>query len=144
MVPKRTSTEFMSPREKLYSRNIDCKKELRHGVFDYVEVFIRSDNTMEARTAPALALMPTGSYDGSWHYYLLDTEEIISRKKATKLPMPDYWVRELNERAKKKTSHDGIEVLYRGRYMEDGIDNAGSEELPAVEEYEASQFNHLI
>jgi hypothetical protein len=65
MVPKRTSSEFASPREKLYGRSIDCKKELRHGVFDYVEVFLNSDYTLQPRTAPALALMPTGSYGGS-------------------------------------------------------------------------------
>ena len=141
MVPKRTSTEFMSPREKLYGRIVDCKKELKHGIFDYVEVFLKSDNTMEARTAPALALMPTGSYDGSWHYYLLETEEIITRKKATKLPMPDYWVKELNMRAKNKGEHQEIEILYRGRYIEDESDAASPEEPNAIEGHDVHQFN---
>ena len=120
MIPTSQFQEFISPREKLYGRGIDYNKDLKYGVFDYVEVFVKSDNSMDARTTPALALMPTGSLDGAWYFYVLETATIITRHKATKLPMPNNWIKHLNDlaNAKDQENNEDLEVIMEGRYIE--------------------------
>ena len=120
MIPTSNYEEYISAREKLYGRGIDYNKDLKYGVFDYVEVFAKSDNTMEPRTTPALALMPTGSLDGAWYFYILETGSIITRHKATKLPMPNNWIKHLNElaNAKDQENNEDLEVIMGGRYIE--------------------------
>lgn len=98
LIPTRNSGEYVSPREKLFGRSIIVQKELKHAFGDYVHAHDNeTDNTMKPRTEAAIALLPTGNRDGSWYYYLLSTKEVVTRLKATVLPMPDIVIKYLND-----------------------------------------------
>ena len=128
-IPTSNSEEYLSPREKLLNRKLDYKKDLKHGFGDFVEVFIKSDNSMEPRTVPALALMPTGALDGAWYYYRLEKKTVIRRRKAIELPMPQHWIDHLNELAQqKKQLNDDIEVMIGGTALDE------DDEEPAINE----------
>ena len=103
LVPTSNSTEYISPREKLYGRKINVQKELKHGYGDYVQVHKNTiDNSMTARTQGAIALMPTGNLEGSWYYLLLSNFQVVRRNKATTIPITDDIIDYLNDQAKKK------------------------------------------
>ena len=71
-MPTRNSVAYVSPREKLYGRQINVKKELKHGFGDYVQVHTVSvDNSNKPRTQAAVALVSSGNLEGSWYYMLL-------------------------------------------------------------------------
>ena len=95
------SSTFESPREKVYGRRINVKKDCKHGFGDYVQVIENTiNNSMIERSRGAIALMPTGSLDGSWWYYCLDTAKAVRRRRARALPMPQEVIDRLNELAK--------------------------------------------
>jgi len=89
LIPTSNSSEFASPREKLFGTSIDANLDLKHGFGDYVQCHQEEiDNSMKPRTVGAIALMPTGALDGSWWYLSLATGKPIRRRRATALPMP--------------------------------------------------------
>ena len=89
LIPTSNSSEFASPREKLFGTSIDANLDLKHGFGDYVQCHQEEiDNSMKPRTVGAIALMPTGALDGSWWYLSLATGKPIRRRRATSLPMP--------------------------------------------------------
>ena len=89
LIPTSNSSEFASPREKLFGTSIDANLDLKHGFGDYVQCHQEEiDNSMKPRTVGAIALMPTGALDGSWWYLSLATGKPIRRRRATPLPMP--------------------------------------------------------
>ena len=118
--PTANSGSNLSPREKLYHRRIDYKKDLKHGVFDYVQVHM--DNTdsptyngMQSRTQGAIALMPVGNEEGSWYYMLLSDFSVIKRNRATPLPMPDEVISYLNTHSSaRKGSFSRVPQLIQG------------------------------
>ena len=138
LIPTSNSEAFLSPREKFLSRKINLHTDLKHGFADYVEVFVHSDNTMVPRTAPALALLPTGAHDGTWYYLRLDTDTTIKRRKAVPMPMPQYWIDHLNKLAEKEGEiTDDIEILIGGKYIEDDTDQ---EPAPQDDEEEPTRW----
>ena len=103
LIPTRNSVLFESPRERLMGKKISVKSDLKHGYGDYVHVHNAAfDNSMTARTAAGIALMPAGSTDGSWYYWLLKTNKVVRRRRATALPMPDEIIKLLENRAAKR------------------------------------------
>jgi hypothetical protein len=85
------STDSMSPREKVYGMKVDVRVEGKHGFGDYVQlVNPTTDNSIDnGRTRGAIALLPTGNRDRSWYYITLDNANIVRRRTAKTLPMPD-------------------------------------------------------
>ena len=80
-----------------------AKVYFRHGFGDYCEVSDdETDNTMKSRTRSAIALMPAGNRQGSWHYLLLSTGKVVRRNRANCLPMPEHVITYLDMAAKKE------------------------------------------
>ena len=84
------STEF-SPREIVTGLRMDYTKHCRVRWGAYVEASQDPDitNTMTDRTAPCIALGPTGNIQGSINCYNLETKQVITRRTIQPLPMPD-------------------------------------------------------
>ena len=103
MCPTSNSVGYDSPREKVYGKKINIKKDAKHGFGDYVQIVNgETDNTLKERSRGAIAIMPTGYRDGSWYYYCLDTLKTVKRVKAIKLPMPNEVIERLNDVAKRR------------------------------------------
>jgi hypothetical protein len=133
LIPTRNSVLYESPRERLMGKKISVKNDLKHGFGDYVHVHNAVfNNSMQARTAAGVALMPAGSTDGSWYYWLLKTNKVVRRRRATALPMPDEIIKLLENRAAKRRGikHKALEVKIEstGEYIYDKYDDEYDEE----------------
>jgi Reverse transcriptase (RNA-dependent DNA polymerase) len=103
LVPKKSSRDYASPREKLFGVGIEVSKDLRHGFADYVQLHEEvTDNSMKGRTQGALALMPTGALDGSWYYWTLASNQVVRRRRATAMPMPTEVIEAVEQAARKR------------------------------------------
>ena len=103
LLPHKTGYLGLSPREAFTGRKLSYKRYIRVGFGDYVQAtdpYVIS-NTMEHRTEGAIALLPTGSRDGSVKFLSLSTGKIITRNDWIPLPMPKEVIEHLNDAAKK-------------------------------------------
>jgi hypothetical protein len=59
---------------EVYNRRADIMQEVRHGFGDCVQGYTNDiDNSLNARTRDAIALMPTGNMEGSYGIITLYT-----------------------------------------------------------------------
>jgi hypothetical protein len=93
------SEETRSPREKVYGNKIDLRTDAKHAFGDYVQVVNpTTDNSITVdRSRGAIALLPTGNRDRSWYYMTLDNANIVRRRTAKPLPMPDLVIGRLDQ-----------------------------------------------
>ena len=139
LIPTRNSVLFESPRERLMGKRISVKTDLKHGFGDYTHVHNSVfNNTMQPRTAAGIALMPAGSSDGSWYYWMLKTNKVVRRRRATALPMPEEVIKLLNNRSatrrgvKRKAME--IKIESTGEFIEDGYDDQ-VDEIPEGDDF---------
>ena len=79
---------------------LDAKKDLRVGFGDYLEASVpNTDNTMAARTAGCIALLPTGNLTGSVYVWMLGSKAVVKRDQFRILPTPDTVITHLNKLA---------------------------------------------
>jgi hypothetical protein len=101
---------------------------------------------MKSRTAAGVALMPSGSSDGSWYYLLLKTNKVVRRRRATELPMPDEVINLLDNRAARrrgiKRKALEIKIESTGEYVNDDFDDEPDDEIPAGAEFVNPQHDH--
>jgi hypothetical protein len=102
--------EKISPREMLFGRKLDYKKELAYGFGDFVKVYNTSvrKNTMDKRAMDAIALYPTGSASGAWVFLHLQTMNTIVRKHGKAEPMSDLVIGILNALPATEEENDEI------------------------------------
>ena len=63
---------------------------------------------MRERTTGAIALRPTGNWQGNFYYYNLNTNKVVSRMQAIKLPTPQDAVTRVHKiSASEKHTHVG-------------------------------------
>ena len=67
------------------------------------------DNLMAPRTTGALAMRPTRNSQGSHYFFLLSTDCIIGRNRATRLPMPKEVINLVHLMAKDEQMQQGLE-----------------------------------
>lgn len=83
--------EKISPREMLFGRKLDKKKELTYGFGDFVKVYNTNvnKNTMEKRALDAIVLYPTGGASGALVILHLQSMSTIVRNHGKSEPMSD-------------------------------------------------------
>jgi len=135
MVPTRNSYEYTSPREKLLGVMIDATTDLKHAYGDYVQIHHEDiDNSMKGRTEGAIALCPTGTLDGSWHYYTLRHGKVVRRRRATALPAPIEVIERVRQLASlRKAKHKGDSIRMESWNYEQQDNRA--EQIQQPEEY---------
>ena len=104
-VPSSGMSEYVSPWEALSGRKPDYSTDLALNFCEYVEVHERNDiiNTVSvARTRPALALHPRANRQGSWVFFLLDSEKTVTRDYYTRLPMPNSVIEHMERKARQE------------------------------------------
>lgn len=104
-VPSSGMSEYISPWEALSGRKPDFKTDLGLNFCEYVEVHERDDiinSVSVARTRPALALHPRANRQGSWVFYLLDSEKTVTRDYYTRLPMPSSVIDHMERKARQE------------------------------------------
>ena len=140
-----------SANEILMNRQLDADIELKFAYGDYVQLgAYETDNTMKERTRGAIALMPTGNADGSWHFLVLSTWRKVTRTSATVTPIPDEVIQYLNLKAVESKKRRGIKAAklirvgkwnplgYEPGYFDDKDD---VEEAKVVEEVELDNLD---
>ena len=80
--------------------SVDHTSPLRVGFGDYLEATVpNTDNTMAARTAGCIALLPTGNLTGSVNVWMLGSKAVVKRDQFRILPTPDTVITHLNKLA---------------------------------------------
>lgn len=102
--PGANAQDARSPREKLFRRTIDARRDAKHAFGDYAQVSaLKTTNDIhEERTTGALALCPVGNLEGTWYYLSLNTGGIVRRNNGTAVPLDSSMLQWLNERAANK------------------------------------------
>ncbi|KAL7460882.1 LOW QUALITY PROTEIN: hypothetical protein ACHAXS_001318, partial [Conticribra weissflogii] len=91
-------SDCFSPREIVLRQKLDYKKHCKVPFGSYCEVHDEPTllNSMVARTLPAIALGPTGNFQGTYKFFSLKTERLLKRRAFTPLPMPDSIIAKVN------------------------------------------------
>lgn len=97
-----------SPRSIITGMHLDHDRHCRYQFGEYVQTHEEHDNTMAPRTIGALALRPTGNAQGSFHFFSLSSGRVITRNRATVLPMPDDVIAQVHRIARRQKSHPGL------------------------------------
>ena len=90
-------SETLSPRTIVTGESIDYTKHCKLEFGEYVQTHEEHDNTMVARTVGAIALRPTGNYQGSYVFYSLNTGRTIVRNQWTSIPMPEEVIKRVED-----------------------------------------------
>jgi hypothetical protein len=78
----------MSPRSIITGYQVNFEKHCKHKYCEYVQTHEEHDNSLASRTVGAIAMRPTGNFQGSYVFCSLRTGRTIVRNRWTKLPMP--------------------------------------------------------
>ena len=127
MLPSRLAVDRTSPREAFSGRKTNYKRDLCLPFGDYVQVHRENivKNAVDVpRTEGAIALLPTGSLEGSCKFYILRTDRVVTRARWTTMPsMPQEVVDLLNALADKKRKDRAEAPLLFRTGTPDGPDN---------------------
>ena len=114
--------DMRSAEEKVTGRILDANSDLRHSFGDYVQLGdAETSNDMEERVRGAIALAPVGNVEGSWHYLVLKSWNVVQRNgnAATPLPIPSEVIEYINSKSsasKRAKPRDYVKLgLWRGR-----------------------------
>ena len=100
MQSSRTSIDHTSPLEQFYGIKLDAKRDLRVRFGDYLEATVpNTDNTMAARTAGCITLLPAGNLTGSVYVCMLGFKEVVKKDQFRILPTPDTVITHLDKLA---------------------------------------------
>ena len=102
-----------SPRVLLTGIQVDYKKHCLLEFGAYVHVHEETNNTMRARTIAALALRPTGNWQGGYYFLSLSTGKRITRRRWTELPMSDTAIAQVHNLARRSRCRQGINFFAR-------------------------------
>jgi hypothetical protein len=134
LVGNSVTSEFISPNEAIFGREVNYKKDLALRFGDYCEIheYDEVTNTMKARTVAAIALMSTGNIQGRWWFMKLNTGKAVRR---------DRWVEKKDMIAKLNNMADnsgpgskGMDFMYEGRLIDDDMET----EIEAIGDQAAS------
>jgi hypothetical protein len=114
-------SRHISPRTMLTGLSLDARKHCRVPFGSYVHTHEEGDNTMAARTLPAIAGLPTGNAQGTHTFFNLTTGRALQRNHWTELPMPHHVIAQLNRMGRKNRNVPGVH--FRDRYPDDDIDD---------------------
>jgi len=92
------------PRVRMTGRKVDFKREYALTFGEYVEARDPKvvSNSMAHRTDPCIALYPTLNANGSWKFYNLSTNKLVSRPHFVKMKLtPENIVQVMNTKALK-------------------------------------------
>jgi hypothetical protein len=95
---KNKKSAVHSPRELLVCWKLDYNKhcQVLPGTYCKVHNEPSPSNTMTPRTHKAIAVGPTGNFQGSVKFYSLTTGRIIKQRSLTPMPMPDQVIKCVN------------------------------------------------
>ena len=102
---------------------------------------------MAPRTIGALALQPTGNAQGSYQFFSLSSGRVLTRNRATALPMPDDVIEQVHRIARRQKAHAGMVFENRNRvrveeFHDDDKDSEMDEEyVPDGDEESSAQYD---
>ena len=108
-------SQFLPPITIVEGLPLDFNKHF-HLIFgEYVHTYEGTTNDMKERTVGAIALGPSGNFQGGIRCYSLLTGKVLLRTIAdvTRLKMPQEAIRRLTYRAKKQKAAKGLEFADR-------------------------------
>ena len=131
-----------SPRAIVVRTNLSWVKHCKVPFGALVETHDEPDpsNTMEGRTHQAIAVGPTGNFNGTHKFFCLTTGRILKRRKWTELPMPTSVIKLLNkwgEKTRREVYPHNVEFRNRNKLpyewtAENDLDEILNDETPPV------------
>jgi len=127
LVPSKTGYN-VPPREAFLGVKINYTKALPVAFGDYYQVFSRTaDNSMEPRTYSGIALLPTGSDQGSVKFWNIATGGVSTSAQFTILPFPREGVDYMKNLAKNcppdSVNIDPSDVMFEAVEVDSGGDD---------------------
>lgn len=102
-------SQNMSPAEIVTGRKVDGERHCQFEFGEYVHTHEEHNNTMAPRTIGAIALRPTGNLQGNYFLMSLSTGRVVSRTRATRLPMPNEIIDIVHRMARRQNMQRGLE-----------------------------------
>ena len=103
----------LSPRTIVTGMHIDFKSSCQLEFGQYVQTHEDHDNTLQERTAGAIALRPMGNVQGGWYFMSLQTGRRLRRFHWTPLPIPTDVVDRVHKLARRNHAQRDITFYYR-------------------------------
>ena len=116
--PKDGLSKTLSPRGLVTGFVVTYKRHCQLPFGTYVQTHEQHDNSMQPRTAGAIALRPSGNAQGGHRFLCLSTGRVVTRQHWTVLPMPDLVIAQVHRLARRAKMPAGLTFV--DRY--DGID----------------------
>ena len=115
-------SQTLSPRAIVTGETLDYNRHVKFEFGEYVQTHEKHDNSMTTRTIGALALRPTGNAQGSYTFFSLNSGRVITRGRATKIPMPDEVISRVHNLARQQKADRGL--VFGDRNNRSTIDDA--------------------
>ena len=88
------------PERVFKGRKLDGKRDFRCSFCDYVQCTVpNTDVTLKPRTEDCVVMLPLGNRTGTVRMLSLATEKLVNRDQFIILPMPESFIKRLNELA---------------------------------------------
>jgi hypothetical protein len=126
-------SDTMSPRTILSGKTIDYKRHCRIMFGAYAQVHEEHDNSLQTRTAGAIALRPTGNEQGGFYFMSLATGRRLNRNHWHELPMPKDVIDRVHKMARR--SYVAKDLVFQ---LRDGDPVDEDDESAADPDYEPS------
>ena len=110
----------LSPHTILMGQKVDYKRHCCFQFGEYTQTHEEHNNSMNPRTAGALALWPVGNGQGSFYFLSISTGRILNRLHATVLPMPDDIIEKIHRMARQQKSNPGLSFADRNLHPDEG------------------------
>jgi len=110
-----SSSDNVCPVVKLTGRKLRFDKELGLKFGEYVEVYkaaVQSNDALENRSEPCIALWPAGNRQQSWKLLSLNTGKRINRSNWKRMETTTAIVEQMNNRAAKERAGKEVEPLF--------------------------------
>lgn len=129
-----------SPRSIVTGATLDYMKHCRYQFGEYVQTHEEHDSTMAPRTIGALALRPTGNAQGSFYFFSLSTGRVITRNRATRLPMPAEVIDQVHRISRRQKANPGLLFADRMQVPLPTLHGEGLE-VPIAEEHDVNYMS---
>ena len=103
----------LSPRSIVTGMHLDFVTTCQLEYGSYVQTHEDHDNTLQERTAGAIALRPMGNAQGGWYFMSLRTGRRLRRFQWTPLPMPQEVIDRVHIMARRNQAQRDIIFYYR-------------------------------
>ena len=119
-------SDVIGPREIVTGRKWDYKRHCKLQFGEYAQVYDRTYNTLTRRTTAAIAMYPSGNYQGGHYFFSLRIGRRLCRNRWVAIPMPDEVIVRIEDMA--GDAPEGINFEYKNMVDEENSNTESMDE----------------